>query len=116
MWQDSSYGGISQRPHEACAVAVASTCRKGLELLLQAGAEKDLQDRIGKTALQGAATLGHTKIVQLLLQAGADKDMRDQSGKTALMEAACNGHTEIVHLLLQAGAEKDSHDQEGRLY
>eukprot|EP00913_Durusdinium_trenchii_P009906 g9298.t1 len=42
-------------------------------LLLDAGAEKDLKDSGGGTALTAAAMNGHVEVALLLLDAGADQ-------------------------------------------
>ena len=81
-------------------------------LLLQAGADKNVRDGKGRTAVMLATCNGHTEIVRWLLQAGAGKNMRDGEGRTALMWAARNGHAGITRLLLQDGAKKDLQDHE----
>ena len=81
------------------------------QLLLEAGADKDLQDHDGYTALMLAAGIGHVKIAQLLLEAGADKDLQDSDVYTALMHAA--GHEVFTRFLLEAGAKKDLQRDDG---
>ena len=80
-------------------------------LLLEAGADKDKQDREGDTALMFAAESGHAEIVRLLLEAGAHKDLSEEDPDgdvlTALVLAARNGHVEIARLLLEAGDSED---------
>ena len=101
---------------ETCQVfRVACRCGnlEAAQMLLQAGAQKDMRDEKLMTALMDAAFKGHTEIVQLLLQAGANKDLQDHFGWTALMEAARNGRMEIAQLLLQADADKDMQDRRG---
>ena len=48
--------------------------------LLEQGADIDLQDNRGRTALHIAAERGHAAIVELLLDAGADNGQRDTEG------------------------------------
>ena len=85
------------------------------ELLLEAGARKELRDPGGSTALMFAAQRCRAElVVQLLLQAGAERDARDDEDSTALMYAACNGRVPAVRLLLEAGAQKDLRDKDGR--
>ncbi|CAE7948614.1 ANKRD50 [Symbiodinium sp. KB8] len=84
-----------------------------VELLVEAGARKDLCDREGKTALMCAAWCGHDRAVQLLLKAGAERDMRDNWGSTALIYAAEEGHAPIVRLLLKASAQTDLCNKNG---
>ncbi|CAE7423020.1 unnamed protein product [Symbiodinium sp. CCMP2592] len=85
-----------------------------VQLLLEAGADKELGDIDGCTPLFVAAQTGHAPVVRLLLEAGAQTEVRDLKGRTALMEASMRGHTPVVQLLLEAGAQKDARDVEGR--
>ena len=84
-----------------------------LKLLLDAGANKDMTDLVGRTPLYLAADNGNSECVKLLLDAGANKDMAAGDGRTPLFEAAHNGHSECVKLLLDAGANKDMADENG---
>ena len=70
-----------------------------VQALLEAKADKDMQDEGGETALMIASRNGHKDIVQALLEAEADKDMQGPEGWTALMIASQAGHEEIVRLL-----------------
>jgi ankyrin repeat protein len=54
-----------------------------VELLLAKGAQLDLADNRGRTALMIAAERGHAEIVKLLLAAGADPARRDKDGRSA---------------------------------
>ena len=63
-----------------------------VDLLLKAGAAKDIRDNGGRTALMKTALEGHHECVDLLLKAGAAKDIRDNEGFTALALAAGIGH------------------------
>eukprot|EP00439_Symbiodinium_sp_Y106_P056540 s2313_g7.t3 len=87
-----------------------------VQLLLEAGADKDFCDTrgMGRTPVLAAAYKGHAQVVRLLLEAGSRKDVRDINGRTALIAASMNGHTAVVQLLLEAGAEKDARDSEDR--
>ena len=75
-----------------------------MRLLLEAGADKNLADNNGCTALMMAWTV---EAMRLLLDAGASTDLVDNFGNTALMVASSKGHVERVRLLLDAGAKKD---------
>jgi len=55
--------------------------------LLSRGAEVDLANQLGETALMWAARRGNPKCVEVLLEAGADPKRRDQSGHDALWAA-----------------------------
>ena len=58
-----------------------------LDLLLEAGADKDAQDSAGRTALMLATWAGQVECVDSLLNAGADMDAQGYDGDTALMRA-----------------------------
>ncbi|KAN0070035.1 hypothetical protein V8E54_011616 [Elaphomyces granulatus] len=74
------------------------------------GAEVDLADRYGRTALSYAAWNGHVATVKLLLRAGARVDSADEIGGTPLSYAICNRHNGVVELLLKKGTQVDSLD------
>ena len=67
-----------------------------VQLLLEAGAEKDLSDNDGQTALMDASLNAHAAVVQLLLDAGAQIDVRNHAGKTAMTLAS---EREVLRLL-----------------
>ena len=48
------------------------------QLLLEAGADKDLQDCKGNSALTLAAKNGHVEIERLLVDAGVGRDLQRQ--------------------------------------
>lgn len=51
---------------------------------LHGGAELDLQNNDGSTALHSVAFLCHTEVVQFLLEQGADKQIRNNDGANVL--------------------------------
>jgi len=66
-----------------------------VRLLLEAGADPNLPEGEGVTALTIAAERGHAEIVRVLLTAGADTSYRTVHG-TAAELAEKNGHKEIA--------------------
>ena len=72
---------------------------KAVELLLQHGADPDLQNNYGGTAMTRAAQFGYTNIVQLLLDNGADHTLKNKQNETALDIAIDMGNEELVALL-----------------
>lgn len=89
------------------------------------GANINIQDGYGMTALMHATMSGHTEIVNVFIKAGADvnaknngdwsdlsiresvdlkSDFEENYGDTALMCATCLGHTNVIKLLKDAGA------------
>jgi ankyrin repeat protein len=76
-----------------------------VKLLLDAGADVNLQGGNYGTALQAASAGGHSRSVRLLLDAGADVNLMGGKYGSALQAAQQNGHDGIVDLLLSAGAK-----------
>lgn len=91
------------------------------KVLLKIGANPNLTDREGKTALMYACNgwsgdivkIMPVERVRLLLQSGADPNIIDKKGKTALFYAADSYQTEIVPLLLKGGANVNVKDKQG---
>ena len=73
-----------------------------IERLLAAGADINLQDEDGWTALHWAALNRYSNIVTHLLAAGADTDLRNSDGLTAAQRARKRGHHDIVKIIEQA--------------
>ena len=75
-----------------------------LEVLLSAGADPNIKDKEGKTALH-EATLGEDEEVALLLiQSGADVNASNNEGVTPLCFASGMGLPRVVSALLERGA------------
>lgn len=70
-----------------------------VETLIQAGADLDLQDQKGNTALLWASQVGNSDAVRLLYNAGADVRIKNHAGLTALDVAAQHDHADIIALL-----------------
>ena len=79
--------------------------RQAVQLLRRAGAQQEVSDAEGRTALFFAAANGHADIVDLLLSKDADPNMANEQCGTALHWACVNGHGGIVAKLLEAGAK-----------
>lgn len=87
-----------------------------IALLLSAGADPDLRDTKGRSALQHAAATSPDALnVAVLLQAGASEDIADGAGLTPLHSAARrdDGAPDIIAALLEAGASADAGDDNG---
>lgn len=72
--------------------------------LLKGGANVDVRDRWGHTALMSAAWAGHRDIVHELLNQGAAVNAITSSNKTALQYSVWRGHTTIAKALIDRGA------------
>ncbi|KAJ8630875.1 hypothetical protein MRB53_024198 [Persea americana] len=105
-----------------------------VKLLLQKGANKDIRNRLGKTAYDVAAEGGHSRLfdalrlgdslcaaarkgelrtVQRLLEKGALINGRDQHGWTALHRVSFRGRVDIARMLLSKGLDVDARDEDG---
>ncbi|HEX5048220.1 MAG TPA: ankyrin repeat domain-containing protein [Gammaproteobacteria bacterium] len=86
-----------------------------VKVLLDRGANPNVQQSHGQTALMWAAEQGHTEVVKLLLSRGANAalasvaatkaDRRPAGGLTALLFAVRQGHVETARALLDGGAD-----------
>ena len=92
-----------------------------VKLLLERGANINLQEKGGFTALHAASLYSKTnssvETVRLLLDKGADPNVQDQDGFTPLIMAAQNSNNtssnETVRLLLDRGANVSIRDKGG---
>ena len=69
-------------------------------LLITRGADIQLADESGNTALMAAVYCGSVEITRLLLQAGASIDTKNRKGQTALTIALDQQNAEILDLVL----------------
>jgi hypothetical protein len=74
-------------------------------LLLEHGADINVQSQTGRTPLHWASFNGRLEVVRLLLEHGADVEAKNNDGKTALQEAADRRRNEVVELLREHGAK-----------
>lgn len=70
-----------------------------VKLFLANGADINVKNNDGNTALMHAAMNGHPEMVLVLLDAGANLAVADNEGKTSLMIAQEQGNAEIVTIL-----------------
>ncbi len=99
-------GGAEIEALSPLLVAVAMGEAAILERLLEAGADANVRDPGGATALMAAVAEQDQVAVEILLQAGADPALGDREGRTTLEIADDNGHTRIAHLLRESGAQE----------
>jgi len=93
------------------------------KILLDAGADPNLDDGHGYTALHAAAGAGNLKVVKLLLDAGADVNATGSSSGWGPLRSAESGfksrpnlkvsYLKVVEMLLDAGADVHQEDSHG---
>lgn len=84
-----------------------------IQLLINTGADVDMQDRMGQTALMNAAANYYLDPIKVLMNSGADLELTDNNGQTALMIAVMNGNFSIVESLINRGADVNFPNMDG---
>ena len=84
----------------ALHVAVQKKATDVVQVLIDAGADIDIQNNEDESLLHAACDSGALDIVKMLVRAGTGVRAVDDQGRTCLMLAACSGHTETVRYLL----------------
>uniref|UniRef100_A0A671YGX1 Tetratricopeptide repeat, ankyrin repeat and coiled-coil containing 2 n=1 Tax=Sparus aurata TaxID=8175 RepID=A0A671YGX1_SPAAU len=84
-----------------------------VDLLLTHGADVNLMDKEGLTALSWACLKGHLPVVRCLVESGAATDHADKNGRTPLDLAAFYGDSEVVQFLVDHGAMIEHVDYSG---
>lgn len=85
-----------------------------LRYLVQKGANVNMRDDRGVTALQMATGLGWVEGVEFLVESKADLDGSNDTGETPLISAVHRGNTQLIRILLKGGANPDRADNSGR--
>ena len=102
-------------------ICAATACNVGvINFLRQHGADMNMQDSNGSTALIHAAYYGYNTCIKPIVEAGADVNVSNKEGYTALMAAA--GSTRMpeaniyntVRFLLQLGAHVNRYNTMGQ--
>ena len=77
---------------------------KQLKDWCESGADVNLQNHLGFSALMASSQKGELKIVKILIEHGAYLNIKDKNNFTALYYATLHNHLEVVKYLIQAGA------------
>lgn len=88
--------------------------RATVELLLKRGANVNLGDAFGKTALMHCVEMETPELIPTLLAHKANVEVVDAEGQTVLMHACAEGQLPVVQTLLKAGAKINAVDKAGR--
>ncbi len=85
--------------------AMAERALRDARVLIAAGADVNVVDGHGRSALHYAVEAGASEMVSLLLLAGGDGDVADAAGDTPLHLAAAGGRDLIARDILASGAD-----------
>ncbi|KAB0357815.1 hypothetical protein FD754_001971, partial [Muntiacus muntjak] len=86
--------------------------RMAADVLLQHGANVNVQDAVFFTPLHIAAYYGHEQVTRLLLKFGADVNVSGEVGDRPLHLASAKGFFNIVKLLVEEGSKADVNAQD----
>lgn len=114
---DLNYQGVgfqSEKQMTPLMTAASLGNKKIVELLLDHGADMDLRDNLGYTALHWAAYYNHSAVAEALVKRGASLNIQDRKGSTPLILAAYYGHLGTVKALVEGGAKTDIEDKRGQ--
>lgn len=93
------------------AVGVPSAPPEIADILLSAGADPNVRNRMGATPLWNAALMGRVEVIRLLILYGAEINVR--SDFAPLDSATTLGRIEAMEVLLDAGAQVDIQSPSG---
>ncbi|XP_010680878.1 uncharacterized protein LOC104895930 [Beta vulgaris subsp. vulgaris] len=82
-----------------------------VRFLIDNGADINVVNNLGETALQLAACSRRTEVAKMLVVHGANINAKDKFGATAMHYAAYTGNLELCKFLIQYGAEIDALDE-----
>ncbi|QJT94912.1 ankyrin repeat domain-containing protein [Wolbachia endosymbiont of Diaphorina citri] len=85
--------------------------RDNVKLLLDRGANIEVQDKFGYTPISLATQLGKWSVVELLLDRGANIDTQDKKGQTLLHFAASGNNLDMIQFLLDRDADIEIQDK-----
>lgn len=111
---DHSPNQVDGEGNTGLRIAAANGNLQIAAILIKAGANLDLRDKLGNTALHLAVDRNQVEMAQLLIDVGAALDIDNRNGMTPLMVAASRGNAAIVQALLAKGANVRKTDFTGR--
>jgi len=98
--------------NQAFFAAVENGLEDEVMRLISQGADVNVKDAQGKTALFYAVKHSHKNIVELLIAKGADVNAKEDGGYTPLYYALWPGNKDLTTLLISKGAEVNVEPEE----
>ena len=89
-------------------------CEAIVKVLIGAGADVNIGNRINTPLIRATCIKGNIKIVQALIDAGACPNVDDSQGRTPLINAILNNDIEMLKVLMVGGAKVDFINRHGR--
>lgn len=102
---EKKYGPTIRRNHylqTALFDAIRNNQPEFVKLLLERGANANVQDDFGRAPLHLATERSLTQIISILTEAGADAELKTKDGKTPLDLARRRNHPKIERMLREA--------------
>lgn len=99
--EDNLNGWDKNRFYTPFLLAVEDADIEIIEELASLGADINVKDDNGKTALMDAAHEGEIDVVECLLEAGVDTSLSDRSGFSALHAAVLSKNAAVVKALVE---------------
>lgn len=93
--------------------AILCNYREIVDILLDHGADPNVEDSLSRTPLYLAVYNEDVEVVSILLDRDANIEISDNTGKTPLHRAAIAGSEKIAQLLLNAGANPSAVENDG---
>lgn len=97
----------------AASLALKANSQSIWNLLIDAGANVNVQNSLGVTMLIIAAIKGDNEIIRKLIKNGADINLQDIYGYTPLMYAISSNKSEAAEILINSGADIHLMDARG---
>jgi uncharacterized protein len=104
-----SHNGLKAAPIHSAA---AGGHERIVKMLLEHGADPNVREQAGLTALHAAAQNGDAETIRALLLGGADLTLKSEDGKTAMDIAMDAGHEKATLLLGEGVTKRFRHKNE----